>query len=155
MAVYHQCVLPSGICIRFKALKTKDQLDIARELNATGKKDDAIENQLETMTRCLVAHTAKRPWIFKKVPKQDDKGKDTTEMVDSDIVDTDAMLAEVKPGEWIADSPLSLRVEGTSVTDILSFLPDYKAANDALGIASGFGSDRPLVRAALTTVSVG
>jgi hypothetical protein len=143
------------MCIRLKALKTKDQLDIARDLAAKGKADDAIESQLETITRCLIAHTDKRPWIFKKAPKKDERGNDTAELVDTEFVDTDAMLEKIKPAEWIADNPLSLRVEGTSVTDVLSFIPDYKAACDALGMASGFGSDRPLVKAALTTVSVG
>lgn len=155
MATYHQCVLPSGICIRFKAVKTKDQLDIARDLAARDKSNDAIESQLETMTRCIVSHTAKRPWIFKKAPKKDEHGNDTDVLVDTDVVDTDAMLAEIKPTEWMADNPLSLRTEGTSLLDILWFVPDYNAAWKALNLASGFGADRPLVPASLSTVSVG
>ena len=149
MATFHQCVLPSGVCLRFKALATREKLAIERDLIAQGKvnekgKISEVDSQVETLARCIVAHTVKQAWLF----KSDDEGKKTN------VADTDAMLAAVPSGAWQQANPVSLRVEGTSVVDILSFLPDYEAAWVGLAKASGFGVDRPLVSMTLTTVSV-
>lgn len=155
MAEFFQAVLPSGMCMRFRALKTKERLDIQRDLTAKGKKDDVVEMQVQTLARCIAAHTVPQPWIFKKVPKKNEHGNDTSEMVDSNIADTDAMLAAVPANAWIQDTPLSLIVEGASVVDLLSSLPDYEVAWEILHRASGFGIDRPLVTANPNKVSVG
>lgn len=137
MATFLERILPSGMAIRVQPLKTKDKLAIDRDVAA--KKGDEVTTMTETMARCLAAHTTPQPWLF----KQDDEGRPT------DAPDTDAMLAAIPPGAWIQDSPVSLRVDGTSVVDILSHLPDFDCCYRTINSASGFGDVKlPLVMAA-------
>jgi len=137
MPQFYEKILPSGMAIRVRPLRTRDKLDIDRDIAA--KDGDQIATMVATMARCLVAHAPPQSWQF----KNDDEGKPT------EAPDTDAMLRDIPPNAWVQDSPLSLIAEGTSVVDVLAHLPDFDCAYDTINQASGFGDVKaPLVKAA-------
>jgi hypothetical protein len=133
LATFYETVLPSGRCVRFTALKTRQKLDLERRI--AQMKGDGFSSSVQTVATCVVAYTDPQP--MEHMPLVDDKGKEVEGVT---VVDIDKTLDKVPENAWRKTSFLELTSEGSGhCTEVFDRLPDWEAVCQAITRAAGYG----------------
>lgn len=130
MATFFETVLPTGMAIRYKALRTRDKLELDRSVGPQGTQEDVMK---QTVCRCVVAYTKPLDLEHREETREDGKVVK--------VVDIDAMLERATAKNlWLDSNPMSFAVAGeTNFEEVFGNVFDFQVALAAIQNASGVG----------------